>query len=159
MTSNSAASVMMNTHDPVAFLKNEHKALLGQLGILEQLEGDREEAAIVLKTLIRDCTVHFRREALLFNLLNTKLDTGGRSLHPLTKEHRELKKHATTLLKEFTRTKGVTKPLKSMRHHLHELANHFRAHMQHEERVVFILAKTRLTKKARVTVLRKMLVT
>jgi hemerythrin-like domain-containing protein len=148
----------MNNNDHVALLKNEHKALLGQLEILERSEGEPEEIASVLKTLVRDCTVHFRREALLFNLLNTKLGTGGRSLHPLIKEHRELKKHATTLLKEISKTQGVILPLKTMRHDLHELANQFRAHIQHEEKVVFLLARTRLTDRDRRTVAKKMLV-
>ena len=139
-------------------LKNEHKALLGQLEILEQLEGEPEEIVIVLKTLIRDCTVHFRREMLLLTLINTKLSTGGRFLHPLIKEHRELKKHATTLLKKLTKTQGVTLPLKTRRHDLHELANQFRAHIQHEEKVVFLLAGTRLTDGERRTVTKKMLV-
>ena len=148
---------MMNNNDPVALLKNEHRAILGQLGILEQLEGDPEEIAIVLKALIRDCTVHFKREALLFNQLNPKLSTGGRSLHPLIKEHRELKKHALTLFKELTKTPGGTLPLTTMRHDLHELADKFRTHIQHEEKVVFLLAWTRLTDRERQTIAKEML--
>jgi hemerythrin-like domain-containing protein len=149
---------MINTTDPVALLKNEHKALLGQLGILERAEGDREEIALILKTLIRDCTVHFRREALLFDELDTKLSPGGRSLHPLIKEHRDLKRHATNLLKEVTRREESSQFLKSMRLQLCELATQFRAHIQHEEKVVFLLARTRLTEKVRLNITKKMLV-
>jgi len=149
---------MMNTTDPVALLKNEHEALLGQLGILERAEGDREEIALILKTLIRDCTVHFRREALLFDELDTKLSPGGRSLHPLVQEHRELKKHASSLLKEMTQKEKGPQSLKGMRSHLHEFATQFRSHIQHEEKVVFLLAKTRLTEKVRKDITKKMLV-
>ena len=148
---------MIDTNDPVALLKNEHKALLGQLGILERLEGKREEIGNVLRTLMRDCTVHFRREALLINVLETKLNAGGRSLHPLIKEHRQLKKHAVTLLKELTPPKGVSQPLTSMRHNLCEFTKQFRTHMQHEEKVVFVLVRTRLTPKQQRRVTMKML--
>ena len=147
----------MDTNDPVALLKNEHKALQGQLGILERSEGKREEIVNVLRTLIRDCTVHFGREALLINVLNTKLNAGGRSLHPLIKEHRELKKHAATLLKELTQPKGVSRPPMSMRHNLREFTKQFRTHMQHEEKVVFVLVRTRLTQEQQRRVAMKML--
>ena len=149
---------MMMTTDPVALLKNEHKALLGQLGILERAEGDRGEMALVLKTLIRDCTVHFRRETLLFNELDTKLSPGGRSLHPLMKEHRDLKKHASNLLKDMSQMGQEAQSLKRMQAHLCEFATKFRSHIEHEEKIVFILAGTRLTKKDRQDIVKKMLV-
>ena len=150
---------MMNTNNPVAFLKNEHKALLGQLGILERMEGGRNEITTVLKTLIRDCSVHFGREAILFNELDTKLGAGGRSLHPLIKEHRDLKKHAATILKELSQPNRASQGATSIHHTLREFTHHFRAHIQHEEKVVFLLAETRLTKKVQLSVLRKMLAT
>ena len=138
---------MMDTNDPVAFLKNEHKALLGQLGILERLEGKQEEIGNVLRTLIRDCTVHFRREALLINLLDRKLNAGGRSLHPLIKEHRELRRKAGELLKLIARPEGNSGSRGNayLRPLLRELTKQFRTHMQHEEKVVFVLVRTRLT--------------
>ena len=108
---------------------------------------------------MRDCSVHFRREAILFNELDTKLGIGGRSLHPLIKEHRELKNLAANLIKDLTHTNGVSQVPTSMRRNLRELTRGFRAHIQHEEKVVFLLAETRLTKKAQLRVLRKMLVT
>ena len=40
----------------------------------------------------------------------------------------------------------------SMRRNLRELTQDFRAHIQHEEKVVFLLAETRLTKKAQLRV-------
>ena len=149
----------MNTDDPVALLKNDHKALLGQLGILERFERKQEEIATVLKTILRDCTVHFKREAILFNALDAKLSTGGRSLHPLIQEHRELKKHVTSLLKQLTQSNGVSKLPTTIRQDLRELTHDFRAHIHHEEKVVFLLAETRLTKKSQLSVFRKMLVT
>ena len=149
----------MNTEDPVALLKNDHKALLGQLGILERFERKQEEIATVLKTILRDCTVHFKREAILFNALDQKLNTGGRSLHPLIQEHRELKKHVTSLIKQLTQSNGVSKLPTTIRQDLRELTHYFRAHIHHEEKVVFLLAETRLNKKSQLSVFRKMLVT
>ena len=149
----------MNTDDPLALLKNDHKALLGQLGILERFERKQEEIATLLKTILRDCTVHFKREAILFNALDEKLNTGGRSLHPLIQEHRELKKHITRLIKQLTPSNGVSKLPMTIRQDLRKLTNDFRAHIQHEEKVVFLLAETRLSNKSQLSVFRKMLVT
>ena len=149
----------MNTEGPVALLKNDHKALLGQLGILERFEREQEEIATVLKTILRDCSVHFKREAILFHALDKKLNTGGRSLHPLIREHRDLKKQVTSLLKQLTQSTGVSKLPATIRQDLREFATGFRTHIQHEERVVFLLAETRLTKKTQLLVFRKMLAT
>ena len=149
----------MHSDDPVALLKNDHKALLGQLGILERGDREQKEIVTILKTLLRDCTVHFKREAILFNALDAKLSTGGRSLHPLIQEHRELKKHATSLIKQLTQPNGASKLPTMIRQDLRELTHDFRAHIQHEEKVVFLLAETRLTKKSQLSVFRKMLVT
>ena len=149
----------MNTEDPVTLLQHDHTAILAQLRILDRVESKQQGITTVLKTLLRDCTVHFNREAILFHALDEKLNTGGRSFHPLIQDHRDLKKHVTSLIKQLTPIHGASKLPTATRHDLRELTKDFRAHIHHEEKVVFLLAETRLTKKTRLSVFRKMLET
>ena len=59
----------MTTDNPIALLRNEHTALLGQLHLLEQGEETGQKIPTLLRTIIRDSTVHFKRETLLFKAL------------------------------------------------------------------------------------------
>lgn len=148
----------IGTNDPVCLLKSEHVVLLGQLRLLERAEETGEETVAVLRTLIRDSAVHFRREVLLFRALGPKLGSGGRSLCPLTDEHRALRRNAERLLKDITLPRKNADTKGGARRRLRQFTRQFRAHIQHEEKVVYLLAQTRLTEQHRSKVAKQMLV-
>jgi len=131
--------------DPVQLLKNEHLPLLGQLHLLEKSSREAgKETIVVLKTLLRDSTVHFRREALLFRVLGLKLGKGGGSLHPLVAEHCSLKRSAGNLIRAMSLQEGSAPGQQQIGSQVNNFAKQFRSHIDHEETVIFVLARTRL---------------
>ncbi|MDX1411037.1 MAG: hemerythrin domain-containing protein [Nitrospirales bacterium] len=137
----------LSIDDPIVLLKNEHTNLLGQIHLLESHGVTPEKAGNVLKTLLRDSQVHFKREAIVLEALGPMLGAGGESLEALKKEHRQLKKTATTLLKHITRLEHQSKLWGEahLRPLLQGFTKQFRSHIQHEEKVVYVLVRTRLT--------------
>ena len=137
----------LNTDDPIVLLKNEHTNLLGQIQLLESHDVTTDRASIVLKTLLRDSQVHFKREAIVFEALGPKLGTGGESLQALKNEHSELRQTASDLLKQITRLDNQSELWGEdhLRSQLRRLTKQFRAHIQHEEKVVYVLVHTRLS--------------
>ena len=103
--------------------------------------------------------MHFNREAIVFEALGPKLGTGGESLQALKNEHSELRQTATALLKQTTQLKNQTtlwgetrlRPL------LRRLTKQFRSHIQHEEKVIYLLVRTRLSPEHQRRVANKML--
>jgi len=131
--------------DPVLLLKNEHLALLGQLHLLEKSSREAgKETTVVLKTLLRDSAVHFRRETLLFRALGSKLGKGGGSLHPLMTEHCALKRLAGNLIKTIAFQKRSVPGQQQIGSQVNDFTKQFRSHIDHEETIVFVLAGTRL---------------
>ena len=147
------------TDDPILLLKNEHTVLLGQLRLLERGDLTRNGTRSLLKTLLRGCKVHFKREDILFGVLGPKLGAGGESLDALADEHRELRRKAGELLKQIARPEGSSgsRRMAYLRPLLREFTKQFRTHIQHEEKVVFVLVRTRLTLEQQRRVAMKML--
>lgn len=135
------------TDDPIVLLKNEHTNLLGQIHLLESPDLTIGKASNVLKKILRDSQVHFKREALVFEALGSKLGTGGESLQALKNEHSELRQTASALLKRITRLENQSELWGDvhLRPQLRRLTKQFRSHIQHEEKVVFVLVRTRLS--------------
>ena len=131
--------------DPVCLLRNEHSLLLGKLRLLEQGEKDPGAVKGLMRTIIRDSEVHFKREALLLRALAEKLESGGRSFHHLTDEHEDLERQAHYLLQNletYSKRGARTGAVGCL---IREYATLFREHIHHEETVVYILVRTRLT--------------
>jgi|GEM_PF-6510655 len=153
---NQNISLLMD--NPVQLLKNEHLALWGQLYLLG--ESSREagkETTAVLKTLLRDSTVHFRREALLFRALGSELGKGGGSLHPLVAEHCSLKRSAGNLIRAIILQEGGVSSKQRIGAQVNDFVKQFRSHIDHEETVVFVLAGTRLSFEQQKKIAREML--
>lgn len=146
-TSSDINGSRLSSDDPIIFLRNEHTSLLGQLVLLEKDDLGPDEARNVLKTLLRDSRVHFNREAILFGELGPKLGAGGEAINILAEEHRELRQTATTILKQMGRLRNQAGSWReaNFRSQLQNLTRQFRAHIQHEEKVVYLLVQTRLT--------------
>ena len=66
----------LTTEDPIVLLKNEHTILLGQIHLLESHDVTTDQASNVLKKLLRDSQVHFKREAIVFEALGEHDDAG-----------------------------------------------------------------------------------
>lgn len=132
-------------HDPIVLLKNEHATLLGQLSLLDRGGRSPKHMATLLKTLIRDMTVHFNRESVLVKELTNQLKQGGRSLHTLLDEQHELGGQADKLLASLEAVKAKTVLATRLRQQVGEFTTRVRAHITHVEQVVFLLATTRLT--------------
>ena len=132
--------------DPVLILTSEHATLLGQLQVLEQRPLPVHQSRSILRTLIRDSALHFRREELLYRALSPKVGPGKSSLEPLTVEHRELKRKARQLLNATAAGVAKSKSRRNGRVRIlcRELTKEFRAHIRHEETVVYVLARSRL---------------
>jgi len=133
--------------DPIVLLKNEHTTLLGQIHLLESHDVTTDQASNVLKKLLRDSQVHFKREAIVFEALGPKLGTGGESLQALKNEHSELRQTASALLKQIIRLENQSELWGEahLRPQLRRLTKQFRSHIQHEEKVVYVLVRTRLS--------------
>ncbi len=144
--------------DPLHILRNEHASLLGQLGLLERRPRAGARTGALLRTLIRDSAVHFRRESILLGALGSKLGTAGRSFQVLRAEHRLLQRHAAACLKVNAR-RPRTGQVRDAGHRIliHELTEKFRTHIQHEETVVYVLARTRLNVRDRKRIAARML--
>ena len=140
--------------DPVTMLKNDHAVLLGQLALLEKRVEQEEDTIALLHALIRDCTVHFRREQVLFDALQPALGSGGQSLDSLATEHRELESKVKDLLEVV---RGTRRDGMRYREYVHELVGQFQTHIRHEETVVFVLVGTRLAIEQRRDIAQKML--
>jgi hemerythrin-like domain-containing protein len=137
----------LSTDDPIVLLKNEHTNLLGQIHLLESHDVTTDKASNVLKKILRDSQVHFKREAIVFEALGPKLGTGGESLQALNNEHSELRQTASALLKQITRLENQSELWGEahLRPQLRRLTKQFRSHIQHEEKVVYVLVRTRLS--------------
>lgn len=132
--------------DPIFLLRSEHAALLGQLELLERYLLRKAQGADLLRTLIRDSAVHFRREEILLRALGPKLGEGSQSMKGLMVEHRDLRRRAAELLKHCYRPKGRSEPRRNagFRSRLRVFRKQFQEHIQHEETVLYVLARTRL---------------
>jgi hemerythrin-like domain-containing protein len=149
----------LSTDDPIVLLKNEHTNLLGQIHLLESYDLSPEKASHVLKTLLRDSQVHFKREAIVLEALGPKLGAGGESLDALKNEHSEIRQTATTLLKQITRLENQSELWGEahLRPLLRRFTKQFRSHIQHEEKVVYVLVRTRLSSEQQRRVAQQML--
>ncbi len=134
-------------------------ALLGQLRLLELGQTVNGGSSSVLRALIRDCVVHFRREAILLRSLAPKLGNRRQSLESLSIEHRSLKQQAAQLLKQGGRPRSESDRVANARvgSLVLEFTQRFRAHIQHEERVIHVLARTRLATQQRRRIAAQML--
>lgn len=132
--------------DPIFLLRSEHAALLGQLELLERYLLRKAQGADLLRTLIRDSAVHFRREEILLRALGPKLGAGPPSIEDLALEHRDLRRQAVTLWRHGHRAKGGSSSRRhaDLRSRLRLFTKEFREHIQHEETVLYVLARTRL---------------
>lgn len=158
-TPDSTSDSRLSTEDPVVLLKNEHTRLLGQIQLLESHDVTIDQASTVLKTILRDSQVHFKREAIVFEALGPKLGTGGESLQALKNEHIELGQTASALLRAITQLNNRSELWEEahLRPQLRRLTKQFRAHIQHEEKVVYVLVRTRLSSEHQRRVAKKML--
>ena len=149
----------LSADDPIVLLKNEHTNLLGQIHLLESYDVSPDQASHVLKTLLRDSHVHFKREAIVLEALGHKLGAGGDSLEALKNEHSELRQTAATLLKQITPLEHQSELWGEahLRPLLRRFTKQFRSHIQHEEKVVYVLVGTRLSLEQRRSVVQKML--
>ena len=136
----------VEANDPVLLLRNEHSMLLGKLRLLEQGDKDAEAVKGLLQTIIRDSEVHFMREAILLHALAEKLEFGGRSFHRLVLEHETLLAMAHQLLNSIDQISGSAQPRGGGEQTFGKFAERFRAHIHHIEKVVYVLARTRLSK-------------
>lgn len=125
---------------------DEHSMLLGKLRFLEQGEKDPKAVKGLLQTIIRDSEVHFRREALLLYALAEKLEFGGGSFHCLMSEHNTLLNMARQLLKAGVGFGGNPKEGECLGQQFGEFTKQFRDRIHHVEKVVYLLACTRLSK-------------
>lgn len=143
----SRAEKLMSAEDPVALLTNAHTALLGQLRLLEQQKATEEEMAALLKALLRDSTLYFRREALLFKALSPKLNNQNQALQSLEEEQHALKREARDILQVLIDINGhqIGGWSKVIGPRLLGLTKQFRGHIRHVENVVGVLTKSRLT--------------
>ncbi len=132
--------------DPIFLLRNEQTSLLGQLWLLEHAENTHETMTEILQALLRDSEVHFKREALLLQALDEKLELGGRSFHRLTREHATLRKMANQLLASRVLFSKDSEGWECLGQQVEKFARQFRGHIHHVERVVYLLARTRLSK-------------
>ena len=132
--------------DPVFLLRNEHSMLLGKLRLLEQ--GDKDSVAVrgLLLTIIRDSEVHFKREAFLLRALAEKPEFGGQSIHRLIIEHETLMTMARQLLHPGGGLHGNSNECGCLRQRFGEFTKQFCDHIHHVEKVVYILARTRLSR-------------
>ena len=146
-------------NDPTVFLKNEHAALLRQLDFIEYSTREGEEIFSLLRVLERDSIVHFRREDLLLDVLSSKLRHGGSQMKSLVREHESFIKETKNLIEMIAPLNGCPPLLTGpgLKKKLGEFIEKFRAHIRHEESVVYLLAKTRLTAEQLCTVSQKML--
>ena len=146
---------MMN--DPTILLSHEHEALRGQLDLLEVTKGN--DLIAVLQTLERDCSVHFKREQVLFDTLVSKLGPGGHPLNGLMTEHDQISQETKHFLEMVRPIEGYL-PFRfgaGLEGKIREFSGQFKAHMRHEEMVVFLLAKSRLTSTQLRTISKKIL--
>lgn len=132
-------------HDPTILLSHEHEALRGQLELLE--DPSEKELLAVLQTLQRDSTVHFKRENVLFEMLSSEFGQGGQQLKSLMIEHEGFKQETKDFIEMLTPVNGFSSYSlgAGLKKKLQCFADQFRAHIRHEETVVFLLAKSRLT--------------
>ena len=133
-------------NDPIFLLRNEHTSLLGQLWLLEHTEKTNETIAEILQALMRDSEVHFKREALLLQALDEKLELGGRSFHRLVREHATLLKMARQFLGTRVLITGDSEGGECLAQQLGEFVRQFLGHINHVEKVVYLLARTRLSR-------------
>ncbi len=134
-------------YDPTILLSREHDALLGQLDLLDDPQGASEAFVDLFRVLLRDSTVHFRREDVLLNMLNSRMGPGGNQLKSLMTEHVSFAQETGSLMELMTPLEGYS-PFRlgpGLMKKLREFTTQFRAHIRHEETVVYLLAKTRLT--------------
>jgi len=132
--------------NPIFLLRNEQTSLLGQLWLLEHTENTHETITEILQALMRDSEVHFKREALLLQALEEKIEFGGRSFHRLIREHATLLKMARQLLSACVLFSGDSDGWECVGQQLKEFTEQFRGHIHHVERVIFLLARTRLSR-------------
>ena len=132
--------------DPIFLLRNEQTSLLGQLWLLEHTENANETITEILQALMRDSEVHFKRETLLLQALDEKLELGGRSFHRLIIEHAILLKMGRQFLGTRVLISGDSQGWECLAQQLGEFVRQFRGHINHVEKVVYLLARTRLSR-------------
>ena len=132
--------------DPVFLLRNENSMLLGKLRLLEIGEKDPIADKSLLHTIIRDSEVHFKREAFLLHALAEKLEFGGRSIHRLIVEHQTLLNMARQLFDAGVGFGGNSQMEECLGPRFGKFARQFRDHIHHVEKVVYLLARTRLSR-------------
>jgi len=133
-------------NDPIFLLRNEQVTLWGQLLLLEQNGKTQETVVEILQALMRDSEVHFKRESLLLQALAEKLELGGQPFHSLIEEHATLLKMARQLLATRMLFRRDSAEGECFDQQLGKFAKQFRGHIHHVEQVIFLLARTRLSR-------------
>ncbi|MBM4121233.1 MAG: hemerythrin domain-containing protein [Nitrospira sp.] len=162
--------------DPILLLKREHEMILDRLRMIETAiapraggpllrgmqrvrrattEPDRPTLRELLRFFTESTEVHFKREAVLITALNRALGRTQKDrnrFENLLCEHRTLKTDAAGIAKTLGKSTADADPLR-----IRSFIELFRAHLSCEERILFVLAGTRLTAEQRLRMSRRML--
>jgi hemerythrin-like domain-containing protein len=163
--------------DPIALLKREHEQILKHLrmidAIVDLMRKDRRQAGpadnhldrLELAQAFRFFTgrvgIHFRREAILISTLARTLGHGLGTRQPfadLLREHRELRAEAVRIVKALTSGSGLRTPNNGADPFgIKAFIKQIREHLSCEERILYVLAGSRLTAKQKYKVRSRML--
>lgn len=168
--------------DPILLLKREHEMILDRLRMIETAIAPRAGDSLLrgmqrvrraaterdrrtLRELVRFFTdqvgVHFSREGVLIATLSRTLGERQKArgrFQALLREHRELQADALEIMNALNKkapdgpTRGGADPFG-----LQSFIRQYRAHLSCEERILFVLAGTRLTAEQRLRMSRRML--
>jgi hemerythrin-like domain-containing protein len=158
--------------DPVALLAREHQVILQRLHLIELAVAPRPDARgartldrATLRELLDFFTdrvsVHFEREAVLISALSRALSGSGHGragFESLLAEHRALKAEALRLAGrlEAGRSRAAGAEAADLAR-LRAFVRHYRTHIAWEERILFLLARVRLTDEQRARIGDRML--
>lgn len=158
--------------DPVALLAREHQVILDRLHLIELAVAPRAAArgtAILDRTTLRELldfftdrvSVHFKREAVLISALSRALSGGGNGregFESLLAEHRALKAEALRLAGRLEERRGRAAGAEAAAlARIKAFVRHYRTHIAWEERILFVLARVRLTDEQRARIGDRML--
>jgi hemerythrin-like domain-containing protein len=168
--------------DPILLLKREHEMILDRLRMIETAiaphdgspssrgtqrmhraatEPDRRTLRELVRFFTDQVGVHFSREVVLITALSRSLGEGRtarKRFQTLLREHRELQADAAGIMKALNKkTPGAANRGSGDPFGLHSFVRHYRAHLSCEERILFVLAGTRLTAEQRLRMSRRML--
>lgn len=155
--------------DPIALLQREHRVIQERLRAIESLinptraglgeltECQRRMLHELFRFFTGSVRVHFRREAVLISVLERTSMYGPQERGPfdwLVREHHALEADGLRIAKRLNRrtfrASGVTlcrqhKKSGTFRLDLQAFVRRYREHMAWEERILFVLARMRLT--------------